>query len=144
MIRPLRSSDRPELLRLWLALFPDDTDAERDVDAYVSGARPTATVLVAPREHGRLCGFIEVGSRPYAEGCVTSPVGYIEAWYVDPDVRRTGVGGALVRAAEAWAREQGFREIASDALIDNEVSIAAHQALGYHEVERQVCFRRDL
>ena len=87
---------------------------------------------------------MEVGTRPYADGCDTSPVGYLEAWYVDPDVRRQGVGRALVAAAEAWARGRGSREIASDARLDNVVSHAAHRRAGYEEVDRVVQFRKIL
>jgi len=47
-----------------------------------------------------------------------------------------------VQAAEAWARKQGLKEIASDTQIDNTVSIQAHKVLGYEEVERLVCFRK--
>ncbi len=142
MIRRANVNDRRELLRLNLALFPDYTDVEQDVEAMLRGERQGA-FFVAEGERG-LVGFIEVGTRPYAEGCDTSPVAYIEAWYVDPDVRRAGIGRGLFAAAEQWGRDQGLREIASDALIENEISITAHKALGYEEVERIVCFRRDL
>lgn len=54
-----------------------------------------------------------------------APVGYVEAWYVDPDVRRTGYGRALLAAAEAWALRRGCREMASDAQLGNAVSHAA-------------------
>src|SRR6185312_14887505 len=74
--------------------------------------------------------------------CDTGPVGYIEAWYVDSDARRAGFGRALLRAAEGWAREQGYREMASDALLDNDVSHAAHRHSGYEEVGRVVQFRK--
>jgi aminoglycoside 6'-N-acetyltransferase I len=50
----------------------------------------------------------------------TSPVAFLEGWYVDPDYRGARVGRRLVEAVEAWAREQGFSELASDALLDNE------------------------
>ena len=50
----------------------------------------------------------------------------------------------LVEAAEAWARERGHTEIASDTDPDNRTSIAAHRALGYEEVGRAVCFRKPL
>jgi GNAT superfamily N-acetyltransferase len=81
-------------------------------------ARTDAAVLVAERaDRGRLAGFTEVGTRLYAEGCDTSPVAYLEGWYVDRDVRRHGIGAALARAAEVWAREHGYRELASDALL---------------------------
>jgi len=107
-------------------------------------ARPDGEVFVIDRGNGSLAGFVEAGSRPYAEGCDTSPVGYVEAWYVDDDLRRQGYGRALLQAAEDWARSQGYREMASDALIDNETSHRAHEASGYAEVERIVTFRKAL
>ncbi len=101
-------------------------------------------VLVADRGDGSLAGFVEIGSRPYAEGCETSPVAYLEGWYVDPDDRRAGLGAKLIRAAEEWALAHGYSEIASDTELDNNVSLRAHLALEYEEVERQICFRKCL
>jgi aminoglycoside 6'-N-acetyltransferase I len=49
-----------------------------------------------------------------------------------------------VQAADAWARHQGLKEIASDMQIENAVSIQAHKVLGYEEVERLVRFRKAL
>jgi aminoglycoside 6'-N-acetyltransferase I len=63
---------------------------------------------------------------------------------VDADLRGTGVGRALMVAAEEWARAQGFTELASDALLDNSVSHAAHEALGFEVVEKIVVFRKSL
>jgi aminoglycoside 6'-N-acetyltransferase I len=63
---------------------------------------------------------------------------------VDPDRRGTGTGGALVAAAEAWAREHGYREMASDTLLDNDASLRAHRALGFEEVERSIHLRKAL
>jgi aminoglycoside 6'-N-acetyltransferase I len=83
-----------------------------------------------------------VGSR--AEGCDSTPVGYIEGWYVDEDMRRCGVGRALVEAAEAWARSRGCRQMASDAVLGNEVSLQAHGALGYEALGPVVPFKKDL
>ena len=107
-------------------------------------ARPDTAVFIAERADGTACGFVEVGTRPYADGCDTSPVAYIEAWYVDPDVRRKGYGRAMLAASETWARRAGYREIASDALLDNVVSHQAHLRSGYQEVGRVVQFRKDL
>ena len=39
---------------------------------------------------------------------------------------------------------QGLIEIASDAEIENEISITAHKAIGYKEEGRIVCFRKVL
>jgi len=46
----------------------------------------------------------------------------------------------LVQAASRWALRRGFTELASDTTLDNSESIAAHKALGFAEVERQVNF----
>jgi aminoglycoside 6'-N-acetyltransferase I len=103
---------------------------------------PRTPVFVAQRAEGGLGGFLEAGTRPYVDGCHTSPVGYIEGWFVDEDLRQHGVGRALVEAAEDWARELGLREMASDASISNETSLKAHQALGYRDTERLIQFTK--
>ncbi len=109
------------------------------------GTHPVGVaVLVADRGDSALAGFVEIGSRNYAEGCETTPVAYLEGWYVDPDVRRTGLGRRLVQAAETWALTHGYSEIASDTELENKISLQAHLALGYEEVERQICFRKRL
>jgi aminoglycoside 6'-N-acetyltransferase I len=87
---------------------------------------------------------VEVGLRNYAEGCESSPVGYVEGWYVDQSVRRQGVGRALIRAAEDWARSRGCTEIASDTEVENAGSQEAHERLGYERVETIVVYRRAL
>jgi aminoglycoside 6'-N-acetyltransferase I len=143
-IRPVQPADRAEWLRMRLQLW-GGTAAEHtpDIDAYFASPQEGVTFVVE-RPAGRLGGFIEVSLRNVAEGCTTSPVAYIEGWYVDVDLRRRHVGTRLVHAAEAWARRHGLQEIASDTQLDNTVSIHAHTALGYAEVERIVCFRKRL
>jgi aminoglycoside 6'-N-acetyltransferase I len=71
-------------------------------------------------------------------------VGYLEGIFVDEACRTSGVGRALVEAAEDVARLQGCTEMASDRELDNEASGLFHQAVGYQEVERIVCFRKPL
>jgi Sortase and related acyltransferases len=89
-------------------------------------------------------GFAEVSLRPYAEGCLTSPVGYLKGWFVDDAARGLGVGRALLAACEHWARGRECREFASDAETDNAASIAAHERLGFETVCEIRCFRKDL
>jgi aminoglycoside 6'-N-acetyltransferase I len=143
-IRPARLGDAAEWARMRRALWPDDVDADDEVAEYFRHPPADCAVFVCERPEGDLAGFIEMGLRDYAEGCATSPVAYVEGWYVDPDARGRGLGRALMRAGEDWARARGLTEMASDALLFNMASAAAHRALGFVEVERIVCFRRDL
>jgi len=143
-IRPFRDADWQEWLRMNVALFPEYAPADLERGMRELHEVEAAEVFVAERGGGKLAGFVEVGTRPYAEGCDTSPVGYVEAWYVDADVRRSGLGRALLAAAEDWARGRGLTEMASDALLLNTLSHMAHEHSGYVETERIVCFRKAL
>jgi aminoglycoside 6'-N-acetyltransferase I len=144
IIRRLVQKDHDEWLRMRLALWPHDPAGELLTEMAGIFPNPETPVFVAERADGHLGGFLEGGTRPYAEGCETSPAGYIEGWYVDEDLRRQGVGGLLVSAMEAWARERGLKEIGSDTWLWNEASIAAHLKLGYVEAERLVHFAKKL
>lgn len=144
-IRLLKPSDWDEWARMRAALWPhcpDEQHRREMTDILQNPDREPVFVSVGPE--GRLQGFLEVSLRPCAWGCESSPVGYLEGWYVEPGVRRQGIGGALVAAAEEWARSKGCVEMASDALMDNELSHTAHGRLGYEEVERLVHFRKGL
>ncbi len=143
-VRRLADGDDVEWLRMRRALWPGEALTDHQAEMEAMRRDPTCQVFVAERAEGGLCGFLEVGQRKYAEGCDTSPVGYIEGWYVDPDMQRKGVGKMLVQAAEDWARQADLLEMASDCLIDNTTSLAAHLALGYEEVERLITFKKGL
>jgi len=126
-------------------LWPEGSESEHraEIDKFLAGQlqQPLAA-LVALSRSGDAVGFVELSIRSYAEDCMTDHVAYLEGWYVVPEARRQGVGTALVRAAEEWARSQGCTEFASDALIDNQVSAAAHRALGFQETVQIRCFRK--
>jgi aminoglycoside 6'-N-acetyltransferase I len=145
MIRRVDRQDAGEWLRMRQALWPDCPRGDHlsEMDEYFSRTQRVAT-FVATRAEGGLCGMLEASIRPCAGGCVSRPVGYIEGWYVDLDVRRRGIGAQLVRAAEAWAAGQRCRDMASDCVIDNEIGFQAHLALGYIETERSIRFKKPL
>jgi aminoglycoside 6'-N-acetyltransferase I len=142
-IREYQAGDYDEWLRMRRALRPEIVQRE-ETQAEAWLARSDAIVIVAVRPERGLGGFVELGARPYADGCHTSPVAFLEGRYVDADLRPEGVGAALVRAGEEWARQQGHREFASDALIENTASHRAHEAVGFAEVERAVRYRKEL
>ncbi|GJM19791.1 MAG: cryptic aminoglycoside N-acetyltransferase AAC(6')-Iy/Iaa [Phycisphaeraceae bacterium] len=89
-------------------------------------------------------GFAEATIRSSAEDCMTSPVVYLEAWFVDNPDRGSGLGRSLVEAVAAWGREHGCSEMGSDARVENSASVAAHLALGFEDAGVIRCFRRTI
>lgn len=153
-IRTLTVADRAEWTRLRGELWRHSSldFLEQDAEALLRSQRGgcfrrngvAATVKVAELGRGHLVGFAEADLRPFADGCRSSPVGYLEGWYVAPEHRRRGIGRALVRAIEGWARDRGCTEMASDTEVTNVPSQLAHKAMGYTEVQRLVHLRRGL
>lgn len=143
MIQP---GDTAEWLRLRQRLWPAPPgEHEREIAAFFGGdRRDPAEVILAIGGDGRAVGFAEVSIRSHAEGCVTDRVAYLEGWFVEEKQRGRGVGRMLVTAVEDWARAQGCAELASDTELHNDLSAAAHAALGFSEVERIICFKKEL
>jgi aminoglycoside 6'-N-acetyltransferase I len=144
-IRPATATDKQEWQRLRTLLWPEQpADHGVEIDRYFAEQSVYTTTFVIELSENQLGGFIEMRIRNYAEGCSSDLVAYIEGWYVEADLREQGLGGQLIMVAEEWARQQGLTEIASDCLINNEVSLKAHLALDFEEVERIVCLRKSL
>jgi len=145
-IRPIEAVDAIDWERMRNVLWPaPEGEHAAEIAGYFRGnRRHIAEVLIATDYAGRAVGFAELGIRPFAEGCYSGRVAFLEGWFVEVTARRQGIGAALVKAAEDWARGQGCTEFASDTNPDNSVSLAAHRALGFEEVERLVCFRKPL
>jgi aminoglycoside 6'-N-acetyltransferase I len=149
IVRPATAADVPAIGQLAHALWPDGSAAEHgEHAAEIAGGAPVSTLplaLLVAEVGGELVGFVEVGLRSHADGCdPRRPVGFIEGWYVAPAHRRGGVGRALIAAAEAWSRDRGARELASDTWLDEDVSQRAHAALGFEVVDRCVHFKKAL
>lgn len=149
-VRTAQQSDLDRLVAMRIDLWPESSSEEelQQVRALLStgmsGTLPAA-ILIAQNGDGSLLGFLEVSLRSHADGCDTSrAVGFVEGWFVDSVHRGHGVGRALMRAAEDWARAQGCAEMASDALIDNLPSQRAHQSLGFEIVDRCVHLRKPI
>jgi aminoglycoside 6'-N-acetyltransferase I len=144
-VREAVAPDAERWSELRTAFWPDTSDAHRaEIEEYFSAPPDHWVCLVAVASGGHVVGIAEVGLRDYAERCKTSPVGYLEGIYVDPVARTAGVGRLLVSFGEAWARGRGCAEMASDRSIENEVSGSFHEALGFEEAHRLVCYRKDL
>jgi aminoglycoside 6'-N-acetyltransferase I len=142
-IRRVTQEDKAEWLRMRKGIWPEAPDEYLDFDMDEILASDNDVVLFACVE-GKPIGLTEARIRDYGEGCETSPVGYLEGWFVQDEYRGKGVVGIMTQAAENWAREKGCTEMASDTWLDNEPSIRAHVKMGYSEVERLVHYVKQL
>ena len=144
IIRRATQEDKEAWVHLRHRLWPDAPLEYLGLDLDRILADPRQVVFVACGEEERLIAFIEVRLREYAEGSTTTPVGYIEAWFVEESARGQKLGRELMITAEHWAREQGCTEMGSDTWLDNETGISAHWKMGFFEVERLVHFLEKL
>ena len=90
-------------------------------------------------------GFAECSKRSdYVEGTKSSPVGYLEGIFILENYRLNGFAKQLLEYCESWAKEEGCIEFASDCEVINHESLAFHKALGFVEVNRIVCLKKDI
>ncbi|HEX2173822.1 MAG TPA: GNAT family N-acetyltransferase [Dehalococcoidia bacterium] len=143
-VRSPQPQDRDHYLRMRAALWPDADRQEMAGELEALFAGDDQVAFVAERADGRICGLVEASIRPWADGLTEHPCAFVEGWWVDEDMRRCGIGRALIAAVEDWARARGFTELGSDTEESNAVSRRAHEALGFEERERVVYFRKIL
>lgn len=133
-VRKFVQGDDRELRRLNRRLF----GTEQDFDPW------DEQIFVVDRGDGRLGGYIAVSKRPWSEGSQAQPVALVEAWFVDRDLRRKGLGTRLMQAAEHWATLMGLDELCADVELRNHVSLAAHQRMGFEPTVQLQYFRKPL
>lgn len=139
-----QTAHRAEWLRLREAVYMgvDRSFHEQEMSLFLADQSKECFLAVAGS--GEPSGMIEVSLRNVVDGCLTSPVGYIEGIYVDPDLRGTGVARQLLEMAQDWCRSQGCTEIATDAELDNASAQQFHERMGFEETYRIVEYRKRL
>lgn len=144
-IERLSKSYLEAFARLTLELWPECYFEAELENAKQLLQSPKDAIFVAKDAQGSLIAFAAWSLRyDYVEGTDSSPVGYLEGIYVKPAYRKTGIARQLVESGAAWCKAKGCLEMASDAEMNNLTSHAFHQSLGFEEVNRIVCFRKDL
>ncbi len=91
--------------------------------------QPDRAVFVAEVE-GVVVGVVTVGTRAHFTGDLDAYVGEL---VVDARVQRSGVGAALMAAAESWASDRGLRHLTLETGAANQPARGFYRALGYLE-----------
>jgi ribosomal protein S18 acetylase RimI-like enzyme len=101
---------------------------EARVRFHLDPAQSTAQVLVSVAPDGALSGHTIVRVERDAAGRV---FGLFSTTYVEPEARRRGVAGALVRRGEVWLRAAGMSEAETYTSESNTGLIGLFESHGY-------------
>nr|KAJ9633167.1 hypothetical protein H2204_007313 [Knufia peltigerae] len=123
-LRPSRTTDSDALVDLWRRAVDathDFLSAEdrQAIDTEVAGFLPQAPLIVAVDDQDRPQGFMLIDGS------------HMEALFIDPDVRGTGVGRQLLLHAVAL-----HPQLTTDVNAQNAQAVGFYQRMGFTETGR--------
>ena len=133
MIRPARWDDRPDVLRLIVAMGGHEGIARHRDPLRWYGAvlsDPDARAFVAERD-GAIVGYCEL--QAYASSANDRREARLHAVAVAPDMQRSGVGRELIAAANEAARELGCAAMILDSSMWRTGAHDFYRALAFTE-----------
>ena len=94
---------------------------------------------------GAILGFVQLTIRdtPPIPILVPRRIAFVETLAVREDVRRAGIGRALMDHAQRWAEDQGATEIDLNVHEFNRPAISFYRSLGYATSSRRMSRRLD-
>lgn len=127
-VRPATEADVHDIARLMETLgYPSTAQQVRARLARVAGDDDYAAYVA--EADGRVAGFLGLQRGwPYEHD---EPFARIISLVVDARVRRRGVGAALVRFAEGWARERGTYGLMLTTNVRREEAHRFYEAMGF-------------
>ncbi len=137
-------ADMGQVVDLAWLLWPDHprADLQAELTALLKSG---STVFFLVTKDAQPLAFAQCSIRTdYVEGTDGSPVGYLEGIFVSPAYRQQGVARSLIQACEAWSRQRGCTQLASDCELGNTDSLRFHLSSGFTEVNRVICFIKNI
>jgi ribosomal protein S18 acetylase RimI-like enzyme len=128
ILRSYHESDEPQVVELWRQLFPDSppwNDPHKDIARKLSVQRELFIVAMLKEEL--------VGT---AVGGYDGHRGWVYYVAVKPDLRRQGIGAALMQRVERELAELGCPKLNLQVRAENIDVVAFYESLGYHVEER--------
>jgi GNAT superfamily N-acetyltransferase len=101
----------------------------RTLEAFFAGHPLGSVLLVAESEESSRLGFVYL--ERLQDYFTLEQHGHVGMLVVMEKAEGNGVGSALVRAAEAWAREEGYRKITLGVFETNRRARTVYEHLGY-------------
>ena len=104
-------------------------------------ASVVADAFVAENSDGRVVGWAHVFAAPFVESGPSAEMGGL---VVEEAARGRGIGRALVRRVEEWARQRGLREICLRSNVIRTEAHAFYEGLGFTIQKSQCKFRKEI
>ena len=92
-------------------------------------------------EDKKILGLAELSSRNIVDGCLSSPVAYLEGLYLKKECRGMGLGRKAIEIIKNWCKEKGFTELGMDTELTNLEAQKFFKTVGLQETYRIVQFR---
>lgn len=136
MIRPATTDDWPAIRPIFEAVvsagetyaYPEDLTSDQARDLWLEPP-PAATVVL--EDDGQVLGTAKMGPNRPARGDHVGTASFMVA----PDARGRGVGRRLAEHVVQWHRDQGFRGIQFNAVVEtNTAAVALWRSLGFEIV----------
>lgn len=144
MIKRATEIDALALAKLAVQMWSNHTLSELESDFAEIISNENAVCFMKYVE-GKPIGFAQCQLRyDYVEGTQTSPVGYLEGIFIQEEYRHKGFAKELLQKCEKWANDKACSEFASDCELNNIDSLKFHLAVGFEEVNRIICFRKEI
>ena len=152
-IRRARASDLEALRELYRLLFQEHAAAlpdvlrvpeppEGDTAEHAESLVNEECFFAVAEVDGRVVGFIDASRRdPTDPTDVDAPWCNVNNVVVHPSHARTGVGSALLAAAEEWAKGKGFAQMRLTVFEFNAAARAFYERAGYGALSRQLIKR---
>ena len=137
-IRPALAPDAEAVARIYndailsrSATFETDLKAADERVEWIHSHGARCPILVAESDGDGVVGWTTFA--PFSERECYRGIGYFSV-YVDPGMRRLGVGRQLLRALVDEARRRGYWKLVSGIFVSNAASRALCAACGWREV----------
>ena len=128
-IIPVNADNQADWAKLCVKLWP-----EYEYDFFITQREKMFQDQFLYMRGDCAAAFLSLSARrDYVEGTYSSPVGYIEGIYVEPEFRNLGIARELTEFAKAWSKQKGCTELASDCYLSNNDSRKFHNAVGFEE-----------
>ncbi|MEU8632839.1 GNAT family N-acetyltransferase [Amycolatopsis sp. NPDC048633] len=142
-IRPVRAADAPRLTGLLAQLgYPGELDAVTTRLAAVLGSATQQVLVATPAGGSRIDGYVGVERRPplLEQDERVEVTGLV----VDAAARRSGIGRALMRAAEQWAARHDLHTVVLRSNVARPESHPFYEGIGYRRKATSHLYRKEV